>query len=106
MAISPVRLNHAVLSVAELDRAERSRQQLIDAGAHTGESSHGATRSVYGADPDGNEFELVWMLPRPRWGPYENGAPIAHLALNGEVQRWTGVRTAGHLAPDTQETQP
>jgi len=32
-------------------------------------SSHGATKSVYGADPDGNEFEVMWMLPRDEWGP-------------------------------------
>ena len=26
--------------------------------------SHGATKSLYGADPDGNEFEMIWMLSR------------------------------------------
>ena len=115
MAVSPVRLNHAVLFVADLERAERfythvfgmtvaarepragaaflrlprsgnhhdlglfevgpaaparqrggiglyhlawqldtvdelvaARQTLVDAGAYTGEWSHGATKSVYG----------------------------------------------------------
>jgi malate dehydrogenase (quinone) len=37
----------------------RARPVGVAAGAHTGESSHGATKSIYGADPDGNEFMLT-----------------------------------------------
>jgi catechol-2,3-dioxygenase len=165
-AVSPVRLNHAVLFVADLERAERfytsvfgmqvvarepranaaflrlprsgnhhdlglfgvgpqagpkrpgaiglyhlawqldtvdelaeARQVLVNAGAYTGESSHGATKSVYGADPDGNEFELMWMLPREEWGGYENAAPVDALDLAGELERWAGVPTAGQVVP-------
>ena len=65
-----------------------------DAGAYTGESDHGATKSVYGTDPDGNEFELMWMLPRAEWGDYESSATVEHLDLEGEVGRWSGVSTA------------
>jgi catechol-2,3-dioxygenase len=167
MSVSPVRLNHAVLFVAELPRAERfytevigmevvarepranaaflrlprsgnhhdlglfgvgtaggpkrrgaiglyhlawqvdtidelaaARQVLLDAGALSGESSHGATKSLYGADPDGNEFEVMWMLPRAEWGAYEHAAPIDHLDLAAEVARWSGVQTAAELVPD------
>ncbi len=167
MSVSPVRLNHAVLFVADLDRAERfytevfgmevvarepranaaflrlprsgnhhdlglfgvgpaaapkrrggiglyhlawqldtieelaaARRTLVDAGAFTGESSHGATKSVYGADPDGNEFEIMWMLPREDWGAYENAAPIEHLDLDAELARWSGVGTAGRIVAD------
>jgi catechol-2,3-dioxygenase len=170
MSISPVRLNHAVLFVADLDRSVRfyadvfgmeviarepranaaflrlprsgnhhdlglfgvgttggpkrrgaiglyhlawqldtvdellaARQVLLDAGAYTGESSHGATKSLYGADPDGNEFELMWMLPRDQWGPDEHAAPIDHLDLDGEVRRWGGVRTAGQITIATED---
>ena len=67
---------------------------------YTGESSHGATKSVYGADPDGNEFEIMWMLPREEWGAYENAAPIDRLDLAAEVRRWTGVRTAGTIVAE------
>jgi catechol-2,3-dioxygenase len=73
---------------------------LIEAGAHTGESSHGATKSVYGADPDGNEFELMWMLPREAWGEYENSAPTERLDLDVELARWGGVRTAGQIVAE------
>jgi catechol-2,3-dioxygenase len=62
-----------------------------------GESSHGATKSLYGVDPDDNEFEIMWMLPRADWGTYEMAAPIEPLDLSAEVQRWSGVATAGQL---------
>ena len=167
MTVAPVRLNHAVLFVADLDRAERFyaevlgmevaarepranaaflrsprsgnhhdlglfgvgpsappkqrggiglyhlawqldtidelvevRQTLLDAGAHTGESSHGATKSLYGADPDGNEFEVMWMLPRDAWGRFEHEASIEVLDLQAEVDRWSGVRTAGTVVTE------
>ena len=87
-------LYHLAWQLDTVDELVEARQALLDAGAYTGESSHGATKSIYGADPDGNEFELMWMLPRDQWGPYENAAPIDHLDLAGEVRRWSGVRTA------------
>ena len=158
MSISPVRLNHAVLFVADLDRAltfyterlrdagrgsrasrqcgfpptpavgkpsrprpvrtrpatplrsrheasacttwpgrstrstssREARQSLLDSGAYTGESSHGATKSIYGADPDGNEFEVMWMLPRDAWGEFEHTATVEPLDLERELADWGG----------------
>ena len=55
-------------------------------------------KSVYGADPDGNEFEIMWMLPRAEWGAYANAAPVDHLDLAAEIDRRSGVRTAADLA--------
>lgn len=98
-------LYHLAWQLDTVDELAAARRALIGAGAYTGESSHGATKSLYGADPDGNEFELMWMLPRDEWGPYENAAPIDHLDLDAEVRRWSGVRTAGHITPDTEEAQ-
>jgi catechol-2,3-dioxygenase len=89
-----VGLYHLAWQLDTIDELAAARQTLIDAGAYTGESSHGATKSLYGADPDGNEFELMWMLPRSEWGPYEHSAPIDPLDLAAEVARWSGVRTA------------
>lgn len=91
-------LYHLAWQLDTIDELVQARQALIDAGAYTGESSHGATKSVYGADPDGNEFEVMWMLPRSAWGDYEHSAPIDHLDLDAEVARWSGVRTAGQIA--------
>lgn len=90
-------LYHLAWQLDTIDELAEARRVLIEVGAHTGESSHGATKSVYGADPDGNEFEVMWMLPREEWGQYENSAPVDHLDLPAEVARWSGVATAGQL---------
>jgi catechol-2,3-dioxygenase len=92
-------LYHLAWQLDTIDELVAARDVLLDAGAYSGESSHGATKSIYGADPDGNEFEIMWMLPRSAWGQHENAAPIEHLDLAGEVRRWSGVRTAGTIVP-------
>ena len=94
-------LYHLAWQLDTIDELAAARQALLAAGAYTGESSHGATKSVYGADPDGNEFEIMWMLPRDAWGDHESAAPVDHLDLAGEVARWTGVATAGQFTPGT-----
>ncbi len=96
-----VGLYHLAWQVDTIDELEHARLTLAELGALGGQSSHGATKSVYGADPDGNEFEVMWMLPRAEGGEYENAAPVDRLDLNGEVQRWSGIRTAGRLVEDT-----
>ena len=93
-------LYHLAWQLDTIDELAEARQSLLDAGAFTGESSHGATKSIYGADPDGNEFEIMWMLPRDAWGDYEHAAPIEHLDLAGDISRWSGVRTAGRILTD------
>src|SRR3954470_16209423 len=60
-------LYHLAWQFETIDELAQAREALVEADAHTGESSHGATKSIYGADPDGNEFELMWMLPRDAW---------------------------------------
>ncbi|MEN9801097.1 MAG: hypothetical protein RLZ37_222 [Actinomycetota bacterium] len=90
-------LYHLAWQLDTIDELAAARQVLIQVGAHSGESSHGATKSVYGMDPDGNEFELMWMLPRNEWGPFENAAPIDYLDLDAEIRRWSGMRTAGQI---------
>jgi catechol-2,3-dioxygenase len=92
-------LYHLAWQVDTIDELAAAQQVLANAGALTGESSHGATKSVYGADPDGNEFEVMWMLPRDAWGDHENAAPVDHLDLAAELRRWTGVPTAGVIVP-------
>ena len=98
-------LYHLAWQLDTIDELAAARQTLLDAGAYTGESSHGATKSVYGADPDGNEFELMWMLPR-QWGVYERSAPIDRLDLAGEIERWSGVATAGQINYRSPTSQP
>jgi catechol-2,3-dioxygenase len=94
-------LYHLAWQVDTIDELAAARQTLLDVGAYTGESSHGATKSIYGADPDGNEFEVMWMLPRSEWGAYENSASIEVLDLPAELDRWSGVPTAGRIVSES-----
>lgn len=88
-----VGLYHLAWQVETIDDLAEARTRLLEAGALTGESSHGATKSVYGADPDGNEFEVMWLLPRESWGEYEEKAVVERLDLAAEIERWSGVPT-------------
>jgi catechol-2,3-dioxygenase len=87
-----VGLYHLAWQLDTVDELVEARQALVAADAYTGESSHGATKSVYGVDPDGNEFEA-----RAEWGAYADAAPVDRLDLAAEVTRWSGVRTAHEL---------
>jgi catechol-2,3-dioxygenase len=92
-------LYHLAWQVDTIEELEEARQTLAGLDAYTGESSHGATKSVYARDPDGNEFEVMRMLPKAHGGEFANAAPIDRLDLPGEVHRWAGVRTAAELVP-------
>ena len=98
-----VGLYHLAWQVDTIEELEEARLTLVNLDAYTGESSHGATKSVYGIDPDGNEFEVMWMLPRDAWGEYENAAPVERLDLPAEARRWGGRRTAGHIVEEPAE---
>jgi catechol-2,3-dioxygenase len=89
-----VGLYHLAWQVDTIDDLVAARKVLLSSGALRGESSHGATKSLYGADPDGNEFEIMWMLPRNQWGSYKSSAPVEELDLTAELSRWSGVSTA------------
>ncbi|HUR50435.1 MAG TPA: VOC family protein [Acidimicrobiales bacterium] len=90
-------LYHLAWQVDTIDELAEARSVLLANAAFSGESSHGATKSVYAADPDGNEFEIMWMLPRASWGEFENSAPIEHLDIDAEVALWSGVKTGAEL---------
>lgn len=89
-----VGLYHLAWQVPTIEDLQTARTELAHSGALTGESSHGATKSVYGVDPDGNEFEIMWMLPREAWGEHESKAVIERLDWDAELTRWAGVPTA------------
>ena len=93
-------LYHLAWQVDTVDELEQARDTLLALDGYTGESSHGATKTIYGHDPDGNEFEVMWMLPKSSWGDFVNAAPVEQLDLPGEVRRWAGVRTAAELVPE------
>jgi catechol-2,3-dioxygenase len=91
---SQVGLYHLAWQVATIEELAAARTELAAARALTGESSHGATKSLYGVDPDSNEFEIMWILPRESWGEHESQAVVERLDLDAELSRWAGVATA------------
>jgi catechol-2,3-dioxygenase len=93
-------LYHLAWQVDTIDDLAAALPQLRAAGAYVGQSSHGATKSLYGADPDGNEFEIMWMVPFASWAEYANSAPVEPLDLAGEIARWSGRRTAGVIVEE------
>ncbi len=97
-----VGLYHLAWQVDTIDELDAARVTLAELGALVGMSSHGATKSLYGADPDGNEFEVQWMLPRAEWGAYENAAPIDRLDLRAE--RSSAARSSAPAAPTPMMT--
>ncbi len=58
-----VGLYHLAWEVDTLSDLERIATALADAGGLVGASDHGTTKSLYGKDPDGLEFEVVWLIP-------------------------------------------
>ena len=58
-----VGLYHLAWEVDTLAELERLAAELTRAGALVGASDHGTTKSLYGHDPDGLEFEIAWIVP-------------------------------------------
>ena len=83
-----VGLYHLAWEVPSITDLSTARETLARMGALVGESDHGATKSLYAQDPDGNEFEVMWMVPRDQWGEYEHDAPVAPLHLDREIARF------------------
>jgi len=79
---------HLAWQVGSIHDLAAARDTLTRLGALVGESDHGATKSLYGRDPDGNEFEVMWMVPRDQWGAHEHQAVTEPLDLDRELARW------------------
>jgi catechol-2,3-dioxygenase len=84
-----VGLYHLAWEVPTIHDLAAARRTLEALGALVGESDHRETKSLYGRDPDGNEFEVMWMVPREAWGQLDgSGAMVAPLDLDAEVARF------------------
>jgi catechol-2,3-dioxygenase len=83
-----VGLYHLAWEVDRIEDLAAAVDRLRELGALSGASDHGATKSLYGHDPDGNEFELMWMVPREQWGEFEDAAPVMPLDLDRELARF------------------
>ncbi|MCC7365589.1 MAG: VOC family protein [Dehalococcoidia bacterium] len=81
-------LYHLAWEVPTIDDLAAARVKLANMGALRGESDHGASKSLYAADPDGNEFEVMWAVPREDWGEFDRQAIVAPLQLGREVEKY------------------
>jgi catechol-2,3-dioxygenase len=78
-----VGMYHCAWEVAEITDLSKVRDALRQAGALVGESDHGNSLSLYAKDPDGNEFEVFYMLPRDEWAT--RGFGTRRLDLEREI---------------------
>jgi len=83
-----VGLYHLAWEVPTIEDLASAAAVLAEFDALTGMSDHGATKSLYGKDPDGIEFEVMWMVPREQWGEYETRGVVLPLDLHKEVARF------------------
>lgn len=83
-------LYHLAWQVDSVTDLAEARETLLRLGALTGQSDHGATLSLYGADPDGNEFEIMWMRPREDWGEAAERGVVAPLDLPAALAHYAG----------------
>jgi catechol-2,3-dioxygenase len=78
-----VGLYHLAWELETLPELARARDALIAAGALVGVNDHGMSLSLYAKDPDGNEFEVFWPVPREEWATRQGG----RLDIEGELAR-------------------
>lgn len=93
-----VGLYHLAWEVDTLDELERLAIALSAANALVGMSDHGSTKSLYGRDPSGLEFEVVWLIPADLLDDDALAARkrIGHLDLEKEKARY-GAQTQGGI---------
>ena len=93
---STVGLYHLAWEVDTLADLEALATKLAEAGALVGSSDHSTTKSLYGQDPDGLEFEIAWIVPADRLdaAALAGRSSIRPLDLRREIERY-GANTPG-----------
>ena len=94
---STVGLYHLAWEVDTLAELDRLRSALTERGALVGSSDHGTTKSLYGRDPDGLEFEIAWLVPAALVDEATLAArkSIRPLDLDREKERYGGTTVGG-----------
>jgi catechol 2,3-dioxygenase len=78
-----VGLYHVAVQLADWDAVKRAHGLLAERGLLKGSADHGVTRSLYTADPDGNEIELYCDTPRELWeGRVDDAMTVGPLVLD------------------------
>jgi catechol-2,3-dioxygenase len=89
-----VGLYHLAWQVSTIEELVEMARRLSEMGALVGASDHGATKSLYAKDPDGIEFEVMWLVPREDWGEYDRRGITQRLDLQKELERFAQTVTA------------
>lgn len=87
-------LYHLAWEVPTIEDLASAARELSSAGAMTGASDHGVSKSLYGRDIDGIEFEIMWRVPKEAWGEFEKQGAIMPLDIDAEVRRWGAAAAA------------
>lgn len=90
-----VGMYHIAWEVATIQELTQARSDLIEAKAYVGESDHGVNKSIYARDPDGLEFEVMFLVPREEWGAQEHAAIVEPLDLDRERGQELARQTLG-----------
>ena len=83
-----VGMYHLAWEVATLPELAEMRDRLNEAGVLKGASDHGVNKSLYCMDPDGLEFEVMWLVPPNRWGSDAHEAIVRPLDLEADLVRF------------------
>ncbi len=95
--VSSVGLYHLAWEVDTLDDLQAAAVALSDAGALVGASDHSTSKSLYAKDPDGLEFEVVWLVPADRIDDsvLAGRSSIRPLDLAAEIARYGADTVSG-----------
>ncbi len=88
-----VGMYHLAWEVATLEELAEMRDRLEAAGALIGASDHHVNKSLYAKDPDGLEFEVMWLTPARHWGDEENEAIIRPLDIERDIERFAALES-------------
>lgn len=85
-----VGLYHLAWEVDTLEELEAVHARLRSADALVGSSDHSTSKSLYGKDPDGIEFEVAWFVPHDRIdaATREGRRQVQPLDLAKEITRY------------------
>ncbi|TDD46198.1 VOC family protein [Kribbella antibiotica] len=84
-----VGLYHLAWEVDTLGDLVDLSAKLQAAGALVGSSDHGTTKSLYGKDPNGLEFEIVWIIPADQLTDADREhAGVTRLDLEAELAKY------------------
>jgi len=83
-----VGLYHLAWEVGTLGELAELGRKLAERGALVGSTNHLVSKSFYAKDPDGNEFELMWRVPREDWPSEDSDLRPGPLDLTESIERW------------------